>query len=726
MAGSSVLLLLLLLLAVTLQLVPAQRIRERRQSLKVRINATDDTIVMTFVRPSADVKLEGYILGYGGGVFSKQFIPLPEDGEPYQAEMDAEPKYLIAVQPIPTNDVKKHCTGKVNLEKPLHLVIGSVSPTAVLLSWGNMAKTPYEGNILDECLEDGFYTIRYRERNRKWIYQTCPTSDTVVDNLKPNTPYEFGVRSNKDENSGTWSKPVVHNTNMGNKNPQKTFKLRNPLMNPLKPHGLFPPRPALHNATRGRFSTILKNGGFPGAPRTFAPPLGQQETVPQPTRPLLDTENLVRSAPHLPEDPPIAPWFQATQAPQTSTTVASRITVSPTSGHSSHGRTTEASIKAPNKPPHSAGSPARPSIQINKKPNLVGKPGETDKVNSLKQSVDLPLLKTKVPTSPTAKPTKPERRQTTTTTAAPTPTATRQETWEESDLFKAQPTSDLDALGKKRYVAPHVVYKTGKKPDEPCSITSSLNFFPESEPGETNVTAPPRSPPSNLTVVTVEGCPSFVILDWEKTDNDTTEYEVISTAKGPDGEQVSILTTNQTHTAVENLKPESSYEFKVKPKNELGTGPPSEPVSFNTESADPRVSENVSGKDAIWTQFPFKTDSYSDCHGKQYVKRTWYRKFVGVQLCNSLRYKIYLSDSLNGKFYNIGDQTGFGEDHCQFVDSFLDGRTGRQLQADQLPSRAGFYRAVRQEPVHFGQIGGRSHISYVSWYECGTPIPGKW
>lgn len=27
-----------------------------------------------------------------------------------------------------------------------------------------------------------------------------------------------------------------------------------------------------------------------------------------------------------------------------------------------------------------------------------------------------------------------------------------------------------------------------------------------------------------------------------------------------------------------------SYEFKVKPKNELGVGPPSEPVSFNTES----------------------------------------------------------------------------------------------------------------------------------------------
>lgn len=69
--------------------------------------------------------------------------------------------------------------------------------------------------------------------------------------------------------------------------------------------------------------------------------------------------------------------------------------------------------------------------------------------------------------------------------------------------------------------APHVIYKTDKKPDEPCSITSSLSYFPDEEGGEQNVTGPPRVPPSNLTVVTVEGCPSFVILDWEKADNET-------------------------------------------------------------------------------------------------------------------------------------------------------------------------------------------------------------
>lgn len=70
-------------------------------------------------------------------------------------------------------------------------------------------------------------------------------------------------------------------------------------------------------------------------------------------------------------------------------------------------------------------------------------------------------------------------------------------------------------------LALHVVYKTDKKPDEPCSITSSLAYFPDEDPNDLNVTSPPRVPPSNLTVVTVEGCPSFVILDWEKSDNET-------------------------------------------------------------------------------------------------------------------------------------------------------------------------------------------------------------
>ncbi|XP_054019873.1 target of Nesh-SH3 [Dryobates pubescens] len=301
------------------------------------------------------------------------------------------------------------------------------------------------------------------------------------------------------------------------------------------------------------------------------------------------------------------------------------------------------------------------------------------------------------------------------------------EDYVDTTVFSSSPTSETDSSGKPRYQAPHVKYMK-KDDDVPCSITSSLEHFPQEEASsKEEPTRPPQNPPTNLTVVTVEGCPTFVILDWEKPDNDTvTEYEVVSTENGgSDGEkEQSIITTNQTHSTVENLKPDTSYEFHVKPKNPLGEGPSSSVVAFSTESADPRVSEPISvGKDAIWTEIKFNSDTYSECKGKQYVKRTWYKKFVGVQLCNSLRYKIYLSDSLTGKFYDIGDQRGHGEDHCQFVDSFLDGRTGQQ---EDLPVKDGFFRAVRQEPVKFGKIGGETQINYVRWYECGTSIPGKW
>uniref|UniRef100_A0A672PNB9 Target of Nesh-SH3-like n=1 Tax=Sinocyclocheilus grahami TaxID=75366 RepID=A0A672PNB9_SINGR len=659
-----------------------------RQNMKVRINATGDTIVLKFVRPNPDVKLEGYILGYGSSMFSKQFIQLPENGEPYETEIDAEPKYLVAVQPIPTNDVKKHCTGSMQNKNKAQVDLDLFQSFA--LNWH---------------LKSQYKDIQYFLPLKSLVGDPCslflshffPIYENIA--LFPTAPPmgQQGTVAAPRANEPKWPQlPLDSDSHVRNDSSQLVEIL------PILPQ-LLSAKPSHPSITPAPYS-------LPSTTRT--PPHGHSQTsAPSATQmPHSSSGKSIRrdSISSLPSKP-LDSVLTVTTRNQTS---LGRYPFSLSNGmRPSSPRLVDSSRRY-------GGSPAARLPNPAKKPNLVSKPGGIDKTTGLSQD-KASILKHMLPPV-TAKPSKPK------TTSSPTVTAPRFETWENSSVFSSVPASKVDALGKERYIAPHVVYKTDKKPDEPCSITTSLSYFPEEEAGEQNVTNPPRTPPSNLTVVTVEGCPSFIILDWEKTDNETTEYEVISTTKGPDGEQVSILTTNQTHTAVENLKPESSYEFKVKPKNELGEGPPSKPVTFNTESADPRVSENVSGKDAIWTQFPFKTDSYSECNGKQYVKRTWYRKFVGIQLCNSLRYKIYLSDSLNGKFYNIGDQTGHGEDHCQFVDSFLDGRTGTQLPADQLPYRPGFYRAMRQEPVHFGQIGGNSHITYVAWYECGTPIPGKW
>ncbi|EFB30307.1 hypothetical protein PANDA_005308, partial [Ailuropoda melanoleuca] len=1041
----------------------------KRPSLKVHINTTSDSILLKFLRPNPNVKLEGFLLGYGSNLSPNQYFPLPAEGKFTEAVVDAEPKYLIVVRPAPPPSQKKSCSGKARSRKPLQLVVGTLTPSSVFLSWGFLINPHHDWTLPSHCPNDRYYTIRYREKDKekKWVFQLCPATETIVENLKPNTVYEFGVKDNGE--GGIWSKIFNHKTVVGSKNkvngkiqstydqvhtvpayvPRKLIPItvikqviqnvthrastKSPDKTPLggtilvhfiipglnettvklpasimleisdaiktqlaknetlalpaesktpevekipaqpitvtpqsrttkptvssaldfsektlasseKPwivptsktsedSKLLPPQTATydvfsspatsdepemsesHTATSDPFldSVPPKTSRTLEQPRaTLAPsetafvppkleiftspemppttPAAQQTTSipstpkrrvrpktprtkperttspgtitpkipksPEPTRTTLAPSkaqfiSLKPKIPLTPEGTPTKPAPKQTprappkpktsprpRIPQTqparkvSQHVTSKPKASPTpevsytlpvprdvllppkpdpeisqsepapletrgsplipmispstseeelqttlaeTEHSTQGffttkiplttefaKTTQAPQRlytTPVRPRVPDKTHIRPGVKQAPEPSGAGKNVSVDSTHSTKRPGTRrpplpprpvpPRRKPLPPNNVTGKPgspgiissgqvTSPPPRATLRPTEAPserTETDEKQPTAPASgeDLgnitdFSSIPTRETDPLGKPRFKGPHVRYI--QKPDNrPCSITDSVKRFPKEDATEGNATSPPQNPPTNLTVVTVEGCPSFVILDWDKPLNDTvTEYEVISRENGSfSGKNKSIQITNQTFSTVENLKPDTSYEFQVKPKNPLGEGPASNTVAFSTESADPRVSEPVSaGRDAIWTERPFNSDSYSECKGKQYVKRTWYKKFVGVQLCNSLRYKIYLSDSLTGKFYNIGDQRGHGEDHCQFVDSFLDGRTGQQLSSDQLPTKEGYFRAVRQEPVQFGEIGGHTQINYVQWYECGTTIPGKW
>ncbi|KAM9201396.1 target of Nesh-SH3 isoform 8-T8 [Dugong dugon] len=1237
---------LLLCGSIALALGNAQKLpKGKRPSLKVHINTTSDSIFLKFLRPNPNVKLEGFLLGYGSNLSPNQYFPLPAEGKYTEAVVDAEPKYLIVVRPAPPPSQKKSCSGKTHTRKPLQLVIGTLTSSSVFLSWGFLINPHHDWTLPSHCPNNRFYTIRYREKDKekKWVFQLCPSTETIVENLKPNTVYEFGVKDNVD--GGIWSKIFNHKTIVGSKkvngkiqstydqvskvpayvprkpipitvikqviqnvtsikSPSKTplgetivvhlivpglndttIKLPTSIMLeisdaiktqlaknetlvlpaesktpevekiPAQPVTVTPetvPRTTkpsvptaldiseavlvLSERTPETSQTILmptfelplstlapnRLSEFPWAktpfpfekpgdtlassekpwiapttkmsedskvlqsqtattydiPPVFASPTTSDEpeisephtatsdpildsvppktsrtlggpratlAAPQPatsipstpkrrqkpkpsrtktertTRPgkitskiskipepthttlapsktqvislkpklslspevthtkaALEPQTLPPSQSTIGLEPEIlgakpsatlAPKkrkppghrlrLKATRSPEvpksksalepatikpellvptivpkktqrtrkrrprpktkpTWSPVASQTKLAPTTTKMTHplqpkpkptlhpevpqtklapkqtprappkpkasprpripetqpapkesqrvtskpkmspspevsytthvledntvrveqAKTTIGDVLLPGKPdpevsqsepapletrgipfipmispspsqeellttqaetdqstqehfttkiprttelakttqaPHrlyttpvrprttdrsqikpgakeavpgdigvgrnvsvdSARSTKQPAIipgtrrrplpprptPLQRKPlprnNVTGKPGSAGIISS-GQITSPPLRATLGPTGAASEKTETDEKQ-------PTVPASGEEFGNVTD-FSSIPTRETDPLGKPRFTGPHVRYL--QKPDNrPCSITDSVKRFPKEEATEGNATSPPQNPPTNLTVVTVEGCPSFVILDWDKPLNDTvTEYEVISRENGTfSGKNKSIQITNQTFSTVENLKPDTSYEFQVKPKNPLGEGPASSTVAFSTESADPRVSELVSaGRDAIWTERPFNSDSYSECKGKQYVKRTWYKKFVGVQLCNSLRYKIYLSDSLTGKFYNIGDLRGHGEDHCQFVDSFLDGRTGQQLTSDQLPVKEGYYRAVRQEPVQFGEIGGHTQINYVQWYECGTTIPGKW
>lgn len=69
--------------------------------------------------------------------------------------------------------------------------------------------------------------------------------------------------------------------------------------------------------------------------------------------------------------------------------------------------------------------------------------------------------------------------------------------------------------------APYVTY-LNKDPGAPCSLTEALDHFQVESLDEIipsdlkNKETRPQNVPHNITVVAVEGCHSFVILDWAK------------------------------------------------------------------------------------------------------------------------------------------------------------------------------------------------------------------
>uniref|UniRef100_A0A8C0IFA9 Fibronectin type-III domain-containing protein n=1 Tax=Bubo bubo TaxID=30461 RepID=A0A8C0IFA9_BUBBB len=202
---------------IALNLGNAQKLpRVKRQSLKVQINATDDTVCMRFLRPSQNTRLEGFVLGYGSNFFSNQYIPLPSEGKTYITEL--EPRYLVSVRPARISNNKKSCSGRNKTQKPLQLVVGTLTPTSVFLSWGILVNPQHDWTATSNCASDSrFYTVRYREKDKdkKWVFQLCPVTETVVDNLKPNTLYEFGVKDNVDDS--VWSKTFNHKTVLSSK-----------------------------------------------------------------------------------------------------------------------------------------------------------------------------------------------------------------------------------------------------------------------------------------------------------------------------------------------------------------------------------------------------------------------------------------------------------------------------------------------------------------------------
>lgn len=131
-----------------------------------------------------------------------------------------------------------------------------------------------------------------------------------------------------------------------------------------------------------------------------------------------------------------------------------------------------------------------------------------------------------------------------------------------------------------------------------------------------------------------------------------------------------------------------------------------------------------------WVPYNFSNSLFrNDCEGgKKYIRKSFFQssvvKFVGVQLCSNGRYKIFLAASKEGMFYDVGDKTGRGEDHCQFVGATVPDNTTKAYIVDKrlvFASTEGYTRAQWDEELQFGKISLMQPTP--AYYQCGISIP---
>lgn len=113
----------------------------------------------------------------------------------------------------------------------------------------------------------------------------------------------------------------------------------------------------------------------------------------------------------------------------------------------------------------------------------------------------------------------------------------------------------------------------------------------------------------------------------------------------------------------------------------------------------------------------------TDCFGEQFIRKSSYKtgRLVGVVLCSQDRYKIFLGQSLTDTFKNIGDDSGIGEDHCEFVNAPDKNKVKVSPFRTSSETEPGYVR------TRWGQEPRIELINIIrpspAWYECGVPIP---
>ncbi|XP_050527006.1 neogenin isoform X2 [Daktulosphaira vitifoliae] len=191
-----------------------------------KVRAYSNSLVVTWSPPKEKaIMVRKYTLSWGKGIPDVYVEDLGPKTRQYEIKgLESNADYVLSlaasnemgVSPIvyqmaSTRDHNINTLETNNLIPPIGLKANVISPNAIEVSWTDNSLLDFDSNVNDERL----YIIRYNAYapgNEKYKYSNTTDLSCIINDLKPNTQYEFTVKLVKGQFESEWSMLVSNNT----------------------------------------------------------------------------------------------------------------------------------------------------------------------------------------------------------------------------------------------------------------------------------------------------------------------------------------------------------------------------------------------------------------------------------------------------------------------------------------------------------------------------------
>lgn len=203
--------------------------------------ATSNSISISWSPPQQqEIKVRSYILGFGIGIPDVDTRELDEKNRFHEIK-DLEPnsEYVLSLRArnmagdgepayynIQTRDEDPIDSSAYVLEVPVRLRAITMSPSSIVVYWAD--------NSVSHASNNRFYTVRYNTVNSsRFKYYNTTDTNCMIDDLRPNTQYEFAVKAVKGRRESAWSMSEVNTTfSFSPISPPRELSLQPDLLNP--------------------------------------------------------------------------------------------------------------------------------------------------------------------------------------------------------------------------------------------------------------------------------------------------------------------------------------------------------------------------------------------------------------------------------------------------------------------------------------------------------------